>query len=277
MDYENRPVPEGINVSRTHPLADFAWLLALVGIVVTVVVLALSLAAGWLAQQVPFEQEVRWAQVMPASSLATEQQDERTQAWLQALADDLVAAHPLPDGMRVQVHYVEDDTVVNAYATLGGNVVVFSGLLRALESENAVAMVLAHEIAHIRYRDPIVALGRGVAVALGLSALGGMADSGLAQNMVGNVGLLTVLSFSRRQETRADEDALLALQAHYGHLAGADSLFAWLQEHTGPTIPEFFATHPLTDDRLNRIRETARGTTAGEQSPLPAWLLVPSS
>lgn len=276
MDYENRPVPEGINVSRTHPLADFAWLLAVVGIIVTLVVLALSLAAGWLAQQVPFEQEVRWAQVMPMSSPAAEQQDERTRAWLQALTDKLVSAHPLPDGMHVQVHYVEDDDVVNAYATLGGNVVVFSGLLRALESENAVAMVLAHEIAHIRYRDPIVALGRGVAVALGLSAMGGMADSGLAQNMVGNVGLLTVLSFSRRQETRADEDALVAMQAHYGHLGGADSLFAWLQAHTGPTVPEFFATHPLTDDRLDRIREAAQGSTGGVPSPLPEWLALPS-
>ena len=276
MDYENRPVPEGINVGRTHPLADFAWLLAVVGIVVTLVVLLLSLAAGWLAQQVPFEQEVRWAQVMPVSAPAAVQQDERTRAWLQTLADELVVAHPLPEGMRVQVHYVEDDDVVNAYATLGGNVVVFSGLLRALESENAVAMVLAHEIAHIRHRDPIVALGRGVAVALGLSAMGGMADSGLAQNMVGNVGLLTVLSFSRRQETRADEDAMVAMQAHYGHLGGADSLFVWLQAHTGPNVPEFFATHPLTDDRLDRIREAAQGSTGGVPSPLPEWLVLTS-
>lgn len=274
MEYENRPPAEGINVSDTHPLAEFVWLLAAVGLVVSALVLVLSLSAGWLARQVPFEAEQHWVTGLPgAAQLSAD--DARAAQWLQALADELVAAHPLPDGMRVTVHYVVDDQVVNAYATLGGNVVIFSGLLRVLDSENAVAMVLAHEIAHIRHRDPIVALGRGVAVALGLSALGGMADSGLAQNMVGNVGLLTVLTFSRDQETRADEDALLALQLHYGHLAGAQRLFEHLQTDAGIALPELFATHPLTERRLQRIREASAQSAPGLAQPLPEWLLAP--
>ena len=44
------------------------------------------------------------------------------------------------------VHAVQDPTV-NAFATLGGHVFVFTGLVDSLDSENGLAMVLAHELA----------------------------------------------------------------------------------------------------------------------------------
>ena len=63
------------------------------------------------------------------------------------------------------MHYDASDTV-NAFATLGGHVVIYRGLLEKLPNENVVAMVVAHEIAHIKHRDPVAALGRGVAITL---------------------------------------------------------------------------------------------------------------
>ena len=55
--YENPQIPEGINVSPTHPLKDFALLLGGVSALIVVAVLALSFAAGYLVRFVPFEQE----------------------------------------------------------------------------------------------------------------------------------------------------------------------------------------------------------------------------
>ena len=73
------------------------------------------------------------------------------------------------------MHY-DDDAVVNAFATLGGHIVVYQGLLEAVPDENALAMVLAHEIAHVRHRHPIVGLSRSAALGFALMLLG--ADSG---------------------------------------------------------------------------------------------------
>lgn len=67
-------------------------------------------------------------------------------ARLRALAAKLAAVMSLPPGMDVTVHYA-DEKAVNAMATLGGNVVFYRGLLERLDSEDAVATVLAHEIA----------------------------------------------------------------------------------------------------------------------------------
>ncbi|MBK8289542.1 MAG: M48 family metalloprotease [Cellvibrionales bacterium] len=51
-------------------------------------------------------------------------------------------------------------------ATLGGHIVVYQGLLDATkDSETALAMVMAHELTHIKLRHPAGAMGRGFAVA----------------------------------------------------------------------------------------------------------------
>lgn len=279
MKYENRPPPEGINVSDQHPLVDFASMLVIVGVISGVLIATLSFSAGWLAQQIPFAQEQRWASTFsPDESAQRTDEHTRIETWLQQLVDALAEPMSLQPSMQIKVRYVSDDNIVNAYATIGGNVVIFSGLLKKLDSENAVAMVLAHEIAHIKHRDPVVALGRSTAIVLGLTAMGGVSDSAMAQQVIGNVSLLTALSFSRAQEGNADEEAITALQSHYGHLNGASSLFTLLaqqqDEQLSASIPEFLKTHPLTETRIERINASAMASPKGTTTPLPQWLEI---
>ena len=219
--YENPQIPEGINVSPTHPLKDFALLLGGVSALIVVAVLALSFAAGYLVRFVPFEQEQALASSIDADWLKQSHSadDKRREQYLRALGEQLAAAMDLPAEMRIAVHYSSDDTV-NAMATLGGNIVVFQGLIDTVDSENALAMVLAHEIAHVGHRHPIVAMGRGFTVMLALSALSGVGD-GMIQQWVGSMGMLPMLAFSREQEEAADADALQALLRVYGHAGGA--------------------------------------------------------
>ncbi|WP_337241547.1 hypothetical protein, partial [Proteus faecis] len=56
-EYSNPQILDGINVTRTHPLADFARLLGGIVVVVGIVIVALALLAGHLAKYVPFESE----------------------------------------------------------------------------------------------------------------------------------------------------------------------------------------------------------------------------
>ena len=52
--YENPRIPEGINVSKTHPLMDFAGLIAGVAVIFLSITATLYLLAGWLLPFVPF-------------------------------------------------------------------------------------------------------------------------------------------------------------------------------------------------------------------------------
>lgn len=275
-DYENPEIPEGINVSPTHPLKDFALLVAGISTLLVVGVLILSLLAGQLARHIPFAQEQalagslgRW---LPATPETPKQQQR--QLYLQTLSDRLAAAMELPADMPITVHYAPGDTV-NAMASLGGHIVVFQGLIDTLPSENALAMIVAHEIAHIRHRHPIVAMGRGFAVMLTLSSLTGIGDGSLQQWLVG-VGMLPVLSFSRSQEEEADGDALQAMLRTYGHVGDAAAFFEDVARRQPMSEPlPMFSTHPGHEERIARIREFAADHAGADKLPavpLPAYM-----
>ncbi|MDX8385336.1 MAG: M48 family metallopeptidase [Gallionella sp.] len=274
-DYENPTIPEGINVTPEHPLKEFSILLgASVGIIF-VAVLVLTSLAGYLVKYVPFAQEKALLSGLNASWIQPELSEaaQQKQQYLQALADQLSGNMSLPKDMTITVHYSEDKTV-NAMATLGGNVVIFQGLIDILPNENALAMVMAHEIAHIQHRHPIVALGRGFAVMLALTSMAGVGD-GMMQEWVGNMSMLTLLSFSRKQEAEADADALQGLLRQYGHVDDASAFFEYAAEKPKMEISALLSTHPGIEERISRIHQFENdhiAATKRELQPIPTFL-----
>ncbi len=252
--YSNPDIPEGINFSAEHPLKEFAWLggglLLATGLLIVVF--------GWLGHfagaLIPFETERKWA--MPIAEHFADDSDPQTLAYLRQLSDRILTAQPLPEGMTIEVHYSDSDAI-NAFATLGGHVIITHGLLQAMPNENALAMVLAHEIAHIRQRHVIRALGRGVLTSLALSLIGGGSGADAVGGMLGQAGFTAALSYSRANEREADHLALQALHALYGHVGGAEAVFEALQLHGRRAPPEWFSTHPDNHSRIETIRQTA--------------------
>lgn len=273
VKYENPVLPDEINYSRENPLKEMAILLAgaLALLVATVVVLALL--ADVLARQVPFGYEQRWAASMAVALVEKPlaARELAAQVRLQEMVDRIAQLQGLPPEMTLTVHLVDDD-MVNAFATLGGHLVIMRGMLEKLPHENALVTVLAHEAAHIKHRDPLVALGRGVAVMTALGAVTGFGDGGLASSQMQKAGVLTMLSFNRDQERDADTEALRTLQAWYGYTAGAADLFTVLAEqNTGREPPAFFNSHPATDARIAEMR---LAQTAGPLVPLPPEIIL---
>jgi Zn-dependent protease with chaperone function len=277
VDLENRVLDETVNYSTEHPLREFAWLaLGALGTVALLTALV-GFFAGAIAARLPFSTENEFAAGI-TKHWEEQPRDAQADAARQALreiAAKLVPVMNLPPGMRVNVHYSPDD-VANAFATLGGNVVFYRGLLVKFDSEDAVATVLAHEIAHAKLRHPASSLGRGIAVGLTLSLLSTGMGEGAAGGALQTAGTLPLLKYSRDQESAADAEALAAVARVYGHLGGAQETFAVLSKISGAGAgPAFLQTHPLTADRLAEIRRTAQArgwTSDGARTPLPPAL-----
>lgn len=219
------------------------------------VVIVLSYGGSYVARQIPFAKEVEWTADIASHLPVTNPEME---AYLQSLAERLTARHPMPPGMQLRVHYDESDTV-NAYATLGGHVVIYRGLLDVIDSENALAMVLAHEIAHIVERHPIESLGRTAGVSLMLAVIN-TAVGGGGVDVLSTASLLTMLKFSRDQESKSDAIALEMVAGLYGHVAGADAFF---RQAMGPAsvsgfAPEFLQTHPVHAGRVAALHALAK-------------------
>jgi len=285
MSYENPQQPEGINVSDEHPVRELLVLLSAVIAGVVVLVILLSSIASWLAQFVPFSTEQQLAEMMGIETVFTSDavdasiQDSEVQArkaYVMQLSQQLIDRAEFDEGATASVHYSHSETV-NAFALLGGHIVMYDGLVSRLPNENALAMVLAHEIGHIKLRHPIVAMSRGLTVSLALGSFIGMTDNAFIGRIVEWIGYSSTLSYSRDQERAADAFASALLIEHYGHLNGAEDLFAAFQSAYNqsdsdamvPTV-EFLSTHPGLAERIEELRAQAQELgTSGTPIPLP--------
>lgn len=265
--YDNPAVPHEVNVGKTSPLGEFLRLaLALLGFSALLVV-TIHFGMRLLAPTLPFRYEHMLAQ--PFAAHLDSAPASPTRDYLQTLAEALASHMACPPELQLTVH-LANDTTPNAFATLGGHIVITQGLLDTVDSENALAMVLAHEIAHIWHRDPIVAAGSGMLISLSMGLLLGSSDFGVLGSTSSH---LTQLRFSRNQEFTADDAALKALRSKYGHTAGADTFFnTVLQQEHAFTPPAFLSTHPDTRERLQRITETQTEPSISALTPLPTFL-----
>lgn len=281
MQYENRQPDETVNYSTEHPLKEFAWLVfGLLGVVI-VAATVLGFFAGEIAARVPFAVEKDYAKRITEhwQNKPRDDEAEQARAALRAIAAKLAPAMNLPQGMDVEVHF-SPDAIPNAFATLGANVVFYRGLIQKFDSEDAVALVLAHEIAHAKLRHPASSLGRGIAVGLTLSLVSVGAGQGAASGALQTAGTLPLLKYSRNQESDADAEALAALAAVYGHVGGARDAFTVMsklgsaESSRGPQV-NILRTHPLTAERIASVDRLAaeRGwKVEGERKPLPPAL-----
>ncbi|WP_299180329.1 M48 family metallopeptidase [uncultured Neptuniibacter sp.] len=209
--------------------------------------------ADRLLTQIPFSLEKRF--VTPYITLFKQHREltpEQLQVEesLQTLVAELGSAMQLEEGMDITV-YLLPAAEQNAFATLGGHIFVFEGLVEAMPDENSLSMVLAHELAHIKQRDPIVSISRGALVQIFYGFVTG--DAGGVFSTGSEIGMLF---FSREQETEADLIAVETLQRNYGHVAGATTFFERLaqsQPEEDSFHMEWLSTHPDLLKRIDQI------------------------
>lgn len=266
---ENPILPDHINNKNEHPLKDFLVLAIAVVLLISAATWALASSASWLAPKIPYAWELAWQTTTPdsdAHDTDTVTMDQRnTEQALSQLLNKLIGEHALP----VSVHYLADEATPNAFATLGGHIFITRGVLENVQSENGLAMVLAHEYAHIELRHPMILALEQLSLGLIMALLGG---DNIAQMVTQNTSMLTVLAFSRDMERASDDYALQRLMMTYGHTSGADEFFRQIQKletedafSATPETLDFMQTHPLTSERIEAI---AAFTTAGKLTPL---------
>lgn len=147
---------------------------------------------------------------------------------------------------------------VNAYAIPGGNIVVYSGILKAMKSPDELAALLGHETAHINERHSLRSILRSAATGLIVSVV--LNDiSGIFSIVVENAEGLRSMHFSRGIEKNADEEGMKILVKNNIHPLAMKKLMQRLKENS-PEIPamlSFMQSHPATDERIKHATEFA--------------------
>ena len=197
--------------------------------------------------------------------------DPAVQAFVAEMGAALAARTDLAD--RPWTFTVLDDPSMNAFALPGGHVYVHAGTVAAAGSQDELASVVAHEVAHgaARHGTERMVKAHGLALVAGL-VLGD--DPGMIRQIVAQlVGQSALARFSRADEAEADDLGLEYLaEAGYdpdGQAAMFETLLALRQARPGP-LERWFASHPLGEDRVEAARAAARGLDAEGRPPTDA-------
>ena len=151
---------------------------------------------------------------------------------------------------------------VNAFCMPGGKIAFFSGLINTLKlTDEEIAIVMGHEMAHAlreHSRERLAKSGLASAGAqiagIGLSAIFGI-DPNLTSAATGGLANLTMLKFSRDDESEADLVGLdMVARAGFDPRAGV-TLWQKMNSLSKEAPPEWFSTHPAGERRIARIRE----------------------
>lgn len=162
-------------------------------------------------------------------------------------------------GYKVSIRLVYDNEDVNAQSLPGGHLYMTSSMLLALESESELAMVMAHEIAHVAARHDTRSFTREILWDLPffpLLRIPGTIGYSVRQ-VTWSFRSMPVLKFDRGTEHEAD---LLGLE--YAYSAGYDpegmlnlyQRFAMQDSRPSSFFSRLFATHPRMTDRLHRAK-----------------------
>lgn len=152
------------------------------------------------------------------------------------------------------------DKSVNAFAMPGGKVVVYSGLLPVTQTEEALAVVIGHEIAHVIAHHSNERISQQVALQYGGAIAGGLLGNSEATRQIGNTvfglgaQLGVMLPYARKQELESDEIGVIIMAiAGYDPRAAIPFWQRMAQASSGSQVPEVLSTHPADNRRIERL------------------------
>lgn len=146
---------------------------------------------------------------------------------------------------------------VNAFCMPGGKIAFYWGILSKLQlTDDEVAMIMGHEVAHALREHARERMGKTMATRVGANLLSGLLGLGsLGDAALGMGAQLLTLKFSRDDETEADLVGLeLAARAGYNPASGV-TLWQKMLEANKNAPPEFMSTHPAGDTRIQDIQK----------------------
>ena len=210
--------------------------------------------------------------------------DPLVDSWLRALGNRLAAASDQPE--QPFTFFMIKDRSINAFATLGGYIGTNAGLVLAAGSEDEVAGVLAHEVAHVTQAHVLRGVERAqrdsipvLLAMLGAVAVAAQGDSRSSSNaamavVTGAQGLMIQrqIDYTRSNESEADRLGMRTL-ARSGYDPGAmATMFERMQAMSRTNqggererMPDYMSTHPVTTTRIGETRQLAEqyGTRRG--------------
>ncbi|MBK9379977.1 MAG: M48 family metallopeptidase [Chitinophagaceae bacterium] len=176
------------------------------------------------------------------------------------LLNEFFATMEVPSAYSVRITVVNDN-VVNAFAVPGGRIVVYSALLKQIQSYPELAALLSHEFTHVNSKHSTKSIFRRLGSKVFIGLLFGSFGS-VTSVLIDHADDLKSLTYSRKLEKEADTEGLAILLQRKIDPKGFEDLFHHLKEAApSSALPEFLGSHPDVEKRISYIKESSKNAT----------------
>ena len=198
-------------------------------------------------------------------------------AYVNFICNAIVINSPRPDIYNGYHAAILDSNEINAFATSGGHILITRGLINAAKTEDALAGVIAHEVAHIQLQHSIKAIKTSritqALLVTGTSAAGaatGYDVNELTDIFNESVGeIVTTLvnnGYSQTQEFDADNTALSLMASAGYNPSGLIDMLRELNNVQRGSSGGFNKTHPSPAQRISNAEKTLAGFSIPDTS-----------
>jgi len=195
---------------------------------------------------------------------------------VQRVAKRIAAASE--ENFRWEARLLKADDVPNAFCLPNGRIAIYTGILPVTQTEDGLAVVMGHEVAHAVLRHGGKRMTQGLLTSAGLAAVQeglGMSEMSpeAKHGVMAVLGLGTevgiALPYSRDHESEAD-----VLGLRYAIRAGYDPneaprLWERMAKLGGNDTPEWLSTHPASGARAAKLRDMIPTLVAEERGWQP--------
>ncbi|MEN5157943.1 M48 family metallopeptidase [Achromobacter spanius] len=223
----------------------------------------------YMSSMVPsqaLEQEAtqQYAEILQqAKSKGLLDKDAKQVARVRDISQRLIAQagvfRPDATSWKWEVHVLSSDEV-NAWCMPGGKIAVYTGLISKINpTDDELAAVLGHEIAHALREHARERVSQQMATSLGLQVLSIATGSSAASDLGGELtNVMFTLPNSRTHETEADRMGVeLAARAGYDPRAAVTLWQKMGAASQGSAPPEILSTHPSAASRISDLQTAA--------------------
>ena len=240
MKFTPKEINEEISNGEPETLRSFLKAILILAVVIGILAVCLNEIVSLFLMRMTYQQEKKFlGETSKFYDRHTFQDDVLTR-----IKNDLIKNNEeLKSFIEIKLLCSDD---MNAYALPGGRILISSELIKLLDTENALATVIAHEIGHIYHRHHLKNISYQMSWRIILTVLSQTQSTGFVDSFVN----LHSLSYSRDHESEADIFAKSKMLSEYGHLNGANQFFEELIKKDDFDL-SFMSTHPGNEERLD--------------------------